>query len=311
MVVVGLLFLASAALPARTPQTGVWTYPLAAVEATGVKRIPLREVLTLAGLRVGRTVGPNDIEAARRRLAQSGLFTSVGYDFRTTGYRLVVIFRVIERAWDTRVVFDNFLGQTDAQLVTAVRRDLPTFDGFTPDHDAVLKRIAGALERVARESNDRGAVSYAVIFDQPDGVRHYRFHLDRISGPVPICAVDLPGLAAALQTALAEKARSLLDVDYSREFVLTHARENLIPILVAQGLTRAVVTGVSAKRDPSRPGCERGAVVSVLIDPGGQLPGPVVQHGGEQPGAFGDARPRNRESIVGQHPHTAGPNGRQ
>lgn len=289
----------------------MWTYPLAAVEATGLKRIPLSEVLTLAGLRVGRTVGPNDIEAARQRLVQSGLFTSVGYDFRAADYRLVVIFQVTERAWDTRVVFDNFTGFTDAQLVTAVRRDLPTFTGLTPDHDAVLKRIAAALERIARESNDPGTVRYAVIFDEPDGVRHYRFDLDRLSGPLPVCAVDLPGLAAALQASLAEKSRTLLDIDYSKEFIANHARENLIPILAAQGLTRAAVTGVTAKRDPSRPGCGRGVVVSVLIDPGGSLLRRAVQHGGEQFDAFGDARPGNRESIVGQHAHTSGPNGGQ
>jgi outer membrane translocation and assembly module TamA len=292
-------------------QAAVWTYPLAAVEATGLKRIPLSEVQKLAGLRAGRTVGPNDIEAARQRLVASGLFTSVGYNFRTAGYRLVVIFQVTERPWDTRVVFDNFPGYTDAQLVIAVRRDLPAFDGMTADHDAVLKRIAGALERVARESNDPGRVSYAVIFDEPEGVRHYRFHLDRFSGPLPICAVDLPGLGAAFQASLAEKARSLLDIDYSKEFVTNHARENFIPILVAQGLTRATVTGVTARRDPARTGCERGVVVSVSIGSGRLLLRGSVERRSEQPDAFGDARPGNGEPIVGQDPHAAGPNGRQ
>ncbi len=181
--------MAGAAPPAKAQQDNPWSYPLAAVEATGLKRIPLNEVRALSGLRVGQIVGSKDVEAARQRLVTSGLFASVGYAFRTPNYSLVVIFNVTERPWDTRVVFDNFVDHTDAQLVSGVRRDVPAFDGWTADHDAVLKRIAASLERLARESRDPGTVTYAVIFDAAQGVGHYRFHL----GPGIWSASDLRG----------------------------------------------------------------------------------------------------------------------
>jgi hypothetical protein len=267
-----LALLVSLAASARIVQTQAsqdrdWRYRIGAVETIGLKRLTQAQMLAIAGLQVGRTVGRDDMEGAQQRLLKSGLFVEVrcDYGFRNPGYRFIVTFTVEEAAWQTPVVFDNFVDHSDAQLISGVARDLPTFAGLTPDHEAVLTRIAGAVERLSRESKDPGTVRYVLIYDATQGVRHWRFHLDRLSGPLPICTVDVSGITTALQESIRNKRLSLLDMDYSRDFVANHAEENLVPVLGAHGLIRARVTGVGVRREPERPGCERGASRGGLI----------------------------------------------
>jgi hypothetical protein len=266
MIAALVVSLAMVVMPAGGPQGATWSYPLAGVEATGLKRLTLAYVQTLSGLRAGRVIEPQDVEAARKRLLESGLFASVGYRFRNAGYYLIVTFTVEEAAWQTPVIFDNFVDHTDAQLTAAVARDLPTFDGVIPDNEAALKRVAGALERVARESKDPGTVSYALIIDKLHA-RHWRLRLNRTSGSLPICSVSATGIPVALLDATRSATAGLNDTDYSRDFVANYVRENLIPALAAQGLDQAKVTGIAARREPPSPGCERGVAVIVRSIP--------------------------------------------
>lgn len=253
---------------AQPRQGSNWRYQLTAVETTGLKRFTQAHVLAMTGLIVGRDVGPNELEAARQRLLQSGLFVSVGYRLRNPSYRLTVTFTVEEAAWPTPIVFDNFVDHTDAQLIQDVARDLPTFDGVTPDHPIVLARIVAALERIARESKDPGAVSYLLIDDAARHIRHYRFHLDRQSGVLPICTVDVSGATTALEATVKDRLLSLMNTDYSRDFTVRFAQENLIPIFGVRGFVRASVARVGGQREPPRAGCDRGVAVSVTLDPG-------------------------------------------
>jgi len=253
---------------AQTRQGSNWRYQLAAIETVGLKRFTQAQVVAMTGLSVGRDVGSNDLEVARQRLLQSGLFVSVGYRLRNASYRLIVTFTAEESTWPTPIVFDNFVDHTDAQLIRGVARDLPTFAGTTPDHPAVLARIVGALERFARESKDPGAVSYVLIDDEARHIRHYRFHLDRLSGALPICTVDVAGATTTFDGALKDRLRSLLNTDYSKDFVTRYGQENLIPIFGTYGFIRARVAGVGGQREPPRAGCERGVAVTVTLDPG-------------------------------------------
>jgi hypothetical protein len=250
------------AVPAQDPG---WIQELGGVEATGLKRVTQAQLVSLAGLRAGQMIGPQDVEAARQRLLKSGLFTSIGYRYRTVGYLLIVTFTVQEVAWLTPVVFDNFVDHTDAQLIAGIARDVPTFDGLAPDQEVVLARIAGALERIARDSKDPGTVGYTLIYDKSQRVNNWRFHLDRASGPLPICAIAVAGLPAAVDGPIRERAASLVGVDYSRGMLLSFAQETVMPMLASQGATQAMVARVDVHREQPRRGCERGVTVTVSI----------------------------------------------
>jgi hypothetical protein len=271
--VLGLLRLGGAPVNAVAVQDPGWIQQLGGVEATGLKRVTPAQLVALTGLRVGSMIGPQDVEAARQRLLKSGWFSSIGYRYRTAGYLLIVVFSVQEVAWRTPVVFDNFVDHTDAQLIAGIARDVPGFDGLAPDQGTLLMRIASALERLARESKDPGRVTYALAYDKGLNANEWRFHLDRASGPLPMCAINVSGLPPAIDGLVRERTAVLMGVDYSRSLLTNFAREAIIPMLVSQGASLAKVGRVDARRE-SRPGCERGVAISILIDPGGR-PGVV------------------------------------
>jgi hypothetical protein len=256
--------LAPLSLRALAPFQAAWTAQLGGVEASGSKRIPAAQVVALAGLKIGSTIGPRDVEAAQQRLLASGYFRSVGSSFRNAGYSVIVTFALEDVVWKTPIVFDNFVDHSDAQLVAAVARDVPSFDGVAPDRDVVLKRIAASLERLARESSDPGVVSYAMAPGPSGGADHWRFHLDRASGPLPVCAVMLTGITGAEPPALNDRKAALIGIDYSKDRMLQIAKETFVPLLGAP----AAVRRIDARRAPAAANCARGVAVTIVLGTG-------------------------------------------
>lgn len=256
------------AVPAA-PQ-GAYSYYLTRIEVTGSRRLSRQQVVALSGLKTGRTVGPKDVEAARMRLVDSGLFTKVGYRLRTTdrGYSLTVIFAVEEPMWQAPVFFDNFVGLTDVQLKEAVAAAVPTFDGFVPELPAALERVRAALQKLARDSGQPGSVTYLLVDDKLLGLRRYRYRLDRQSGAVRVCGVVLRTAADALREEMAARTTSLVGGDYSKDYIMRYAMQNLLPIERREGYLRARIGEVEAAREPAgADGCE-GVRVAVTIEDG-------------------------------------------
>jgi hypothetical protein len=239
----------------------VWTAQLGGVEGSGSKRIPSSLVASIAGLKLGSTIGPKDVEAARQRLLQSRFFTSVGFRFRTAGYTVIVTFTLEDVAWRTPVVFDNFVDHTDAQLIAAVARDVPSFAGLAPDEEAVLTRISSALERIAREAKDPGTVRAKMMIGASTKDHQYQFRIERASGPLPVCAVAFDGVSEATVPALTERKAALLLDDYSRETIRTLAKELLAPVLPAPLSIRQI----DARRAPVTEACPRGVAVTISV----------------------------------------------
>lgn len=245
-------------------QGPVWTAQLGGVDATGSKHIPTAQVVALAGLKIGSVIGPRDIEAAQQRLLSSGYFRSVGSSFRNSGYSVIVTFKLEDVAWTTPVGFDNFVDQTDAQLIAAVARDVPSFDGKTADREVVLKKIAAALERVMRDAKDPGTVNFAMVTAAGGGADHWRFRVDRVTGPLPVCEVVLSGTGGIDQPALNDRKAALVGVDYSRDRVQQFAKETFAPLLGAS----IAVRRVDARRAPPSDTCKGGVTVTITMGTG-------------------------------------------
>ncbi len=257
------------AAPVRAPQRS-YTYYLFSIEVTGTKRLTAQQVIALSGLKTGRSVQAKDLEAARARLADSGLFASVAYRVRTAGggYSVSIIFSIQDAVWQAPVLFDNFVGLSDAQLKNAVSAAVPTFDGFVPQSTAALERVRDALENLARDSGQPGTVTYLLVDDVVLGLRRYRFHLDRASGPVRVCRIALQTRADALREEMTGLTRAIVATDYSYDYVVRHAMSNLLPVERRAGFLRARVGDVTASRE-SAEGCD-GVRVTIAMEDGVQ-----------------------------------------
>ncbi len=258
---------APSVVPAR--DQGGYHYYLVGIEVSGAQRLKRQDVVALSGLRTGRTVEPRDIEVAQSRLAGSGLFAQVGTRLRTTGggYSLIVTFVVQEPRWDAPVFFDNFVGFTDSQLRQTVAAAVPTFDGFVPESPIVFQRVASTLERLAREAAEPGTVSWLLVDDKVLGLRRYRFHLDRTSGPVKVCAIDLTTAGGGLRDRMAMAVSTVVGSDYSKDSIVRHAIQNVLPVATSAGYLRARIGEVGATREPTSRECT-GVRVTMAIEVG-------------------------------------------
>jgi outer membrane protein assembly factor BamA len=258
--VVAILWLALAAVPQ-------YSYYLADVQATGMKRLSAAQVIAMAELKPGRMIEPGDVEAAKARLASTGLFTKVAHRYRQVRYSVTVVFVVEEPAWQAAVLFDNFVGISDADLTRAVAKVVPTFSGVIPEMPQVLERVRRALEAAAKAAGQPGTVSYVLVDDELLQVRRYRFHLARQTGAVPVCAVTLTTQAVALRDEVAATLAPLIGSDYSSDWTARFTMRNGLPVLRRAGYLQARVADVDAHRETSAPGCS-GARVTIALEAG-------------------------------------------
>src|SRR6266446_4294860 len=133
----GLAFLILFALMQSSP-SGLAQQPggnrLAKVEFEGTKRLTHDQLLSTSGLEIGQPINVAALDAAGQRLMDSGLLKKLSYRLHSVKNEATVTFQ-IEEATGLKhpAIFDNFIWFTDDELATAVRRELPLFDGTALD----------------------------------------------------------------------------------------------------------------------------------------------------------------------------------
>jgi hypothetical protein len=242
------------------------SWGLGRVVVVGAKRIPAATVVGMTGLKPGTFVKATDVERAGQRLLDSGLFASVGHRYDMVGYSLTVTFSVEEPPWDTRFLFDNFVWFADEELVRAVTRVLPGFTGFGPTLPRTLQRVTNALEAEVQRKGIQGSVSYTM--GGASGTSSYLFKVDVPKG-MPICAVDLEGVAPERLHGARASVALLLGQDYSRDFVERVVGTNVLPFFGQRGYLKAAPGRLQVKLAATE-SCNAGVSVLVPISEGRQ-----------------------------------------
>ncbi len=257
-----------ASMAAAPGQTSLRQYRLGRVDVVGLRQVPRARVLAISGLRESTTVTQRDAEAASARLSDSGFFSSVTLQYRMEGYNLVITFVVEEAEWKTPVVFDNFIGYGDEQLIKAVAASLPPFTGSAAQSPVILDKIAAALQALVRAGDPGATVSYISVPESRTAPDRYRFMANIPGRKNRICKVALEGMPEGQVSEALSKAASLVGTDYSRDFVSEHAAANALPIAHRDGRYKAKVTGVTARAAVPGGECREGVEVTIQIAPG-------------------------------------------
>jgi outer membrane protein insertion porin family len=246
---------------------------LGKIEVSGLQRVTEGQVVEASGLEVGQQVDVAALDAAAERLLGTGLFTKLGYRYRTKGVEAVVTFEVEESKAERNmpVVFDNFVWFTDEELARAVRDELPAFDGNAPESSGAVAAVTRALERLLRARKIGGRVDYMPSADMAGGNAKHVFSVKGVS--LPICALQFPGATAIAEKELIGNSTPLLQADYSREFVEGFAEATLKPLYWQRGHLRANFgrPGATIAANPTAAGadnCKGGASVSVPVEEG-------------------------------------------
>jgi len=260
--------LALTVLAFTTPFTSAQQqFTIAKIEFEGLERLSPEEILATTDLKVGQPFDLSALDAAAQRLVDSGMFRNVGYKTHATGNQMTITFRVEEtKLKSSRVIFDNFIWFSDAELVAAIRRDVPTFSGSTPDEGDTLERIRKSLQRFLHENKIEATVSHVASQDSPGSpvVEHVYSVADM---NLPICTLHFPGATNVTEDKLISSARELMGTEYSNKFVGLFAVNNLTKIYRELGHLKAEFAPATAKPEASAK-CQSGVDVTIPVDEG-------------------------------------------
>jgi outer membrane protein assembly factor BamA len=262
-----LLLLAPCAL-GQQQQPPAKAMRLSSIEVSGLQRITKEQAIAASGLQVGQQIDVAMLDAAAQRLASSGLFANISYRLRGTADKAIVTFEVEEpKGRGLPVVFDNFVWFTEGEIIDAVRRELPTFDGTALESSTVLGSITRALQQLLTERKIQGQVDYTPSADLAGGNAKHVFSVKGANAK--ICAVRFPGATNVQESELAKHAKPLMASDYSQEFVSAFAVANLIPVYRERGHLLALFSQPAARLAvDSDAGCKDGVVITLPVSEG-------------------------------------------
>ena len=260
-----VLLLSSFALPARIPPAPQ-SSPLVSVEVIGSSRYRSEQIVPVTGLRVGASVSRDDLQAAADRLAKLGFFASVQYRFAGAGPGVKVTYEVAD-APEIPVAFDNISWLTDEELTSQLKTSLPLFDGYAPEHGALLDDISSAIQKMLEARNVHARVSHSISYI---GAASQKVQMFSVAGAdLVVGAVEFPDVLAKTDRGLQERVLDLLGQPYSRAGIEVFELEQVRPIYLAHGFLQVKFgsPAVSFAGDPKAPSGNK-VTVTVPIEPG-------------------------------------------
>jgi len=249
------------------PVSAQQNFKIAKIEFEGLNRLSSEDMIATTGLKIGEPFSLATLDAAAQRLIDSGNFKNVAYRTRPNKDEITITFRVEEVIGaSSRVVFDNFIWFTDSELMAAVKRDLPSFNGTAPDSGDTIDRINRALRTFLHEHQIEATVTHMVSQDRPGSP--IQEHIFTVTGvPLPICSIHFPGASNISEATLRDRSKELKASDYSRTFVRLFAENNLIPLYREVGQLKAAFAPPLAKPEDTG-NCKNGVELTIPVDEG-------------------------------------------
>src|SRR5215475_5371548 len=154
-----MLLLSAGAVAQSPPPNAKWR--LTAIAFEGLKSQSPDKIVAASGLQVGQTIDFEAVKAAAQRLSQTGLFGKVSYRYRYSSTQIELTFELEEKTTGKkRCHFDNFVWFSDKEIIDAVKRDMPDFDGTILVSDLVGEEVKKSLARLLAERKIAGEVIF-------------------------------------------------------------------------------------------------------------------------------------------------------
>jgi outer membrane protein assembly factor BamA len=148
--------------PAAAPQIAKPNV-LGRIEFTGLQRCDHATVTQVVGLKTGEAFDQQQLDAAAKRLAETGYFAELNYSFATQDGQANVRFKVVEAKWEARCLFDNFIWLTQPEIYAAIRREIPLFEDSAPDNVHIVNRLTAILDQLLQQHGIARKTSYLVV----------------------------------------------------------------------------------------------------------------------------------------------------
>jgi outer membrane protein assembly factor BamA len=255
------LLLVSTLWPATAPAQERLT--LERIEFVGQKRLTISQLTSLSELKIGQVVDRDIFDAAAGKLLQSGLLRKLSYRVRSAKGRATITFQVEEAAANLPAVFENFVWFTDEELISAIRTDVPFFNGTAPAAGETLDKMTAALQRLLDQRKITGRVEA-----MPNLTGEKFQMIFTVKGArVPVCAIHFPGAKAIAEADLIKASQPILKAEYSQKDIAAFPQVSLIPLYRHAGHLRAEFQTHTAVFENSAQ-CPSGVVVTIPVEEG-------------------------------------------
>ena len=231
-----LLLLLTAAVSSSLAQTADnVTASLREVHIEGQKHISEAQISALTGLVVGSQIGRADLQAAADKLVQTGLFDKISYLFETrTG---VIVTYHVEESPRIPAYFDNIPWFADSELLDAIRKKLPYFDGTLPEGGGALDQAADALKELIASHGLQVTLRHEVT-GNPDG--DGKIQLFKVEGPsLRIEKMEFSDASLLASKAVQQHLEEIVGKPYSRMAIDLFLTEAIRPVYLAKGCLHA------------------------------------------------------------------------
>lgn len=231
------------------------------------------QIAAASGLKVGESVGRDELQTAADRLAQLGPFKSARYRFTSSGEKINVEFQV-EEAPTAPVSFDNFPWLTDEELTAGLKDAVPLFNGTAPEQGTILDTITETLEKLLAKRGVKASVERTLLADPSGEGMMQQFKV--VGASLKVNGVQFGDSLATESKRTQDRLSDLVGKPYSRFAVEVFAHEQVRPLYLERGHLR-VRFGKPLARftgSPDRP-LPDNVLVILPIEPG-----PVYRWGG-------------------------------
>jgi len=254
-----MLLLAVSGAAQDPPPNAKWR--LTKVNFEGLKSQPPEKMIAASGLQVGQTVDFEMIKASSQRLSQTGLFGKVAYRYRYSSTQIELTFELEEKTTGKkRCQFDNFVWFSDQEIVDAVKRDIPDFDGSILVSDFVGEEVKKSLARLLQEKKIAGEV----VFEMDE---HLSYVFKVKGANLQICDFQFPGAKDEMKKPLLEVLQQMFKTEYSRTDVGAYVKYALIPVYNQHGYLKAAIQPPQASLSGSG-ACANAVVVTYEVKEG-------------------------------------------
>jgi len=236
------------------------------IRINGNHRFPADKIIAASGLRSGQPASQRILEQAASRLAQTGIFSDLSYQFRPRAGVWDAVFEVVEFTNFHPCTFDNFLWFKDSELLAAIAHDVPLFDGALPDGRAMQDQVTAALDRFLHAHQIAGTTTVRPSYERMGSVPTYSLVVTGV--PMPVVAVQVTGgpLDPAVIT---DAAKGIFDHDYSRSTSHALAQTALTGTYQDEGYWKAQFSEpIASMRDPAGKDSSQGVIVTFSVTPG-------------------------------------------
>jgi len=133
----------------------------------GPSRYSDSQISLASGLKYGQAVDDSSLSKAADRLAQTGAFSEVSYQYRTLDGKLTVTFHVVDQTKTMFCTFDNFVWFTPEEIERAIRAEAPLYDGHVPLNGSMPEDVKSALEHLLAQRHVVASVTYLPAAKSP------------------------------------------------------------------------------------------------------------------------------------------------